>query len=43
MVYGTSTVFDPENEGRIGSGIEKALPPEDWQRYLDANGDRGGE
>lgn len=35
MVYGTSTVFDPEAEGRIGSAIEKAPPPPDWQRYID--------
>lgn len=35
MVYGTSTVFDPENEGRISSGIETAGLPEDWARYLE--------
>ena len=36
MVYGTSTVFDPANEGRIAAGVESAPLPEDWQRYLDA-------
>lgn len=36
MVYGTSTVFNPDWEGRIESGIEKAPLPPDWQRYLDA-------
>ena len=35
MVYGTSTTFDPANEGRIASGIEKALLPKDWQAYLE--------
>jgi dTDP-4-dehydrorhamnose 3,5-epimerase-like enzyme len=34
MVYGTSTVFDPGNEGRIFSGIEQAGLPEEWKRYL---------
>ena len=34
MVYGTSTTFDPDNEGRIASGIEKAELPPDWQDYL---------
>lgn len=33
MVYGTSTTFDPDNEGRIASGIEKANLPPDWQTY----------
>lgn len=34
MVYGTSTKFDPANEGRIAAGVESAPLPEDWQRYL---------
>lgn len=35
MVYGTSTSFDPEAEGRIGAGIEKAPLPEEWQTYVE--------
>jgi len=34
MVYGTSTVFHPPNEGRIASGIEELDYPEDWEAYL---------
>ena len=34
MVYGTSTVFNPEWEGRIASDVEKAPLPPDWDRYL---------
>ncbi len=34
MVYGTSTVFHPEFEGRIGSEIETAELPASWQRFL---------
>lgn len=34
MVYGTSTVFNPEWEGRIASDVEKAPLPADWDRYL---------
>jgi dTDP-4-dehydrorhamnose 3,5-epimerase-like enzyme len=34
MVYGTSTSFDPEFEGRIASGIETASLPEDWAKFL---------
>jgi dTDP-4-dehydrorhamnose 3,5-epimerase-like enzyme len=34
MVYGTSTVFNPEWEGRIASDIEKCPLPPDWDRYL---------
>lgn len=34
MVYGTSTKFAPEAEGRIASGIETASLPEDWAKYL---------
>jgi dTDP-4-dehydrorhamnose 3,5-epimerase-like enzyme len=33
MVYGTSTTFVPENEGRIAHGIETALPPKDWEAW----------
>ena len=35
MVYGTSTAFRPEFEGRISSEIETAVLPESWQRFLD--------
>lgn len=34
MVYGTSTSFHPEFEGRIASEIETAPLPESWQRFL---------
>jgi dTDP-4-dehydrorhamnose 3,5-epimerase-like enzyme len=34
MVYGTSTSFRPEFEGRIASEIETALLPESWDRFL---------
>jgi dTDP-4-dehydrorhamnose 3,5-epimerase-like enzyme len=34
MVYGTSTIFHPEFEGRIASEIENAPLPEGWQRFL---------
>jgi dTDP-4-dehydrorhamnose 3,5-epimerase-like enzyme len=34
MVYGTSTIFHPEFEGRIASEIENAELPESWQRFL---------
>jgi dTDP-4-dehydrorhamnose 3,5-epimerase-like enzyme len=34
MVYGTSTVFHPEFEGRIASEIETAALPESWQKFL---------
>lgn len=34
MVYGTSTSFHPEFEGRIGSEIETAALPESWERFL---------
>jgi dTDP-4-dehydrorhamnose 3,5-epimerase-like enzyme len=35
MVYGTSTVFQPEFEGRIASEIETPQLPESWQKFLD--------
>jgi dTDP-4-dehydrorhamnose 3,5-epimerase-like enzyme len=34
MVYGTTTLFDPKNEGRIASEIEWAPLPRDWEQYL---------
>ena len=34
MVYGTSTIFTPEFEGRIASEIETAPLPESWQKFL---------
>jgi dTDP-4-dehydrorhamnose 3,5-epimerase-like enzyme len=34
MVYGTSTVFNPEFEGRIASEVESAPLPVEWQKYL---------
>lgn len=34
MVYGTSTVFEPEWEGRIEAGIEESRIPEAWRSYL---------
>jgi dTDP-4-dehydrorhamnose 3,5-epimerase-like enzyme len=34
MVYGTSTSFHPEFEGRIASEIETAALPESWSKFL---------
>ena len=34
MVYGTSTSFRPEYEGRIASDVETAALPESWARFL---------
>lgn len=34
MVYGTSTSFRPEFEGRIASEVETATLPESWQSFL---------
>jgi dTDP-4-dehydrorhamnose 3,5-epimerase-like enzyme len=34
MVYGTSTSFHPEFEGRIASEIETAALPESWEKFL---------
>jgi len=34
MVYGTSTIFHPEFEGRIASEIETAELPESWREFL---------
>ncbi|MBX7208187.1 MAG: hypothetical protein K1X78_07750 [Verrucomicrobiaceae bacterium] len=33
MVYGTSTVFAPENEGRIAHALETPTAPPDWEAY----------
>src|SRR5437867_5717007 len=38
MVYGTSTVFHSEFEGRIASEIETAELPESWERVLGRSG-----
>jgi dTDP-4-dehydrorhamnose 3,5-epimerase-like enzyme len=38
MVYGTSTTFNPDWEGRIGSAIENAPLPGDWTDYLEDGG-----
>jgi dTDP-4-dehydrorhamnose 3,5-epimerase-like enzyme len=34
MVYGTSTIFTPEFEGRIASEIETVQLPESWEKFL---------
>lgn len=34
MVYGTSTIFHPEFEGRIASEIETADLPKSWREFL---------
>src|SRR5947199_10575542 len=34
MVYGTSTTFQPEFEGRIASEVETAELPDSWQKSL---------
>lgn len=36
MVYGTTTQFNPEFEGRIADSIERAPLPAEWQSYLTA-------
>jgi dTDP-4-dehydrorhamnose 3,5-epimerase-like enzyme len=35
MVYGTSTTFHPEFEGRIASEVESAELPESWRKFLE--------
>lgn len=40
MVYGTSTIFHPEFEGRIASEIENAPLPEGWQKFLGESGNQ---
>jgi dTDP-4-dehydrorhamnose 3,5-epimerase-like enzyme len=34
MVYGTSTSFQPEFEGRVASDVEDASLPPSWQKFL---------
>lgn len=34
MVYGTTTSFRPEFEGRIASEVETSVLPEPWQQFL---------
>ena len=34
MIYGTSTTFRPEFEGRIASDVETAPLPKSWQKFL---------
>jgi dTDP-4-dehydrorhamnose 3,5-epimerase-like enzyme len=36
MVYGTSTQFVPENEGRLFSDVEEAPVPPPWAKYFEA-------
>ncbi len=35
MVYGTSTTFRPDFEGRIASEVETATLPDSWKTFLD--------
>jgi len=35
MVYGTSTTFHPEFEGRIASEVESAELPQSWRKFLE--------
>ena len=34
MVYGTSTKFNPEFEGRIGDSLERPTLPPDWEAFI---------
>ncbi|NNC87281.1 MAG: hypothetical protein HKN82_02345 [Akkermansiaceae bacterium] len=34
MVYGTSTTFEPDWEGRLGSEVEQSRLPAEWDDYL---------
>jgi dTDP-4-dehydrorhamnose 3,5-epimerase-like enzyme len=34
MVYGTSTIFHPDFEGRIAAGVEAASLPPEWAEYF---------
>ena len=34
MVYGTSTQFDPDFEGRMADGVERAPLPKEWEDFL---------
>lgn len=38
MVYGTSTTFNPDWEGRIGSAVENSPLPPDWENFLSHGG-----
>lgn len=40
MVYGTSTTFNPDWEGRIESGVETSCLPADWVGYLAESGSK---
>jgi len=40
MVYGTSTVFRPEFEGRIASEIEDMPLPKSWRKFLKKSANR---
>jgi dTDP-4-dehydrorhamnose 3,5-epimerase-like enzyme len=40
MVYGTSTVYIPENEGRIAHSVEFAPLPNVWENYIQGKGER---
>jgi dTDP-4-dehydrorhamnose 3,5-epimerase-like enzyme len=40
MVYGTSTIFHPEFEGRIASEIEEASLPKSWRKFLKKSASR---
>ena len=37
MVYGTSTTYVPENEGRIAHSVESAPLPQVWHDYIFPN------
>jgi dTDP-4-dehydrorhamnose 3,5-epimerase-like enzyme len=37
MAYGTTTVFNPDWEGRIASNVENPYLPADWSAYLNSN------
>ena len=37
MVYGTSTSFNPDWEGRIASEVENSSIPDDWLNYLESS------
>ena len=36
MVYGTTTKFDPNFEGRLADSVERAPLPADWETYIKA-------
>jgi len=35
MIYGTSTTFNPDWEGRIESGVEACALPGEWGIYME--------